>query len=348
MLHPQRSWRAACVAAGLLAGPALAGTDPAIRIELHPQSVAEHETVTLGEIAEIKSRDPALQAQLLALPLGRAPQAGDAVELGRDVLARWIAARTGIAATQIAWTGPAETRVLPLTRLVKGEAIARAARDKLQALLSEGSWRGEITLIQTPQDLAVPPGALELKARGQAVLQNSSIAAAPPLAKRQSVWVDIWVDGRFVRTASVSFDVSVYAPAYVALRDLAAGAVFDPGHPDPMQLAVHEVEWSGRNAEPVLPVPAELQTLPPLPELKLRRKVAAGQPVTRADVTAAPLVTHGGFATLRSKAGPIVLESQVEVLQDGTAGQTVRVKMPKATGPIQARVTGPGQVEMVE
>jgi flagella basal body P-ring formation protein FlgA len=65
-------------------------------------------------------------------------------------------------------------------------------------------------------------------------------------------------------------------------------------------------------------------------------------------VTAAPLVTHGSVATLRAKTGPIVLESRVEVLQDGTQGQTVRVKMPKATGAVLARVTGPGQVEMVE
>ena len=347
MFRPIRPLCAALAVAGLMAGPEplLAAGDPGIRIELHPQVVAEQEAVTLGEIAEIKSRDPAVQAELVALPLGRAPQAGDAVALGRDVLARWIAARTGIAATQIAWAGPVETRILPLTHLVKGEEIAGCAREKLQALLTEGSWRGDIELIQTPQDLAVPSGKVELKARSQAVLQTAA-AATPPLAKRQSIWVDIWVDGRFIRTAPVGFDVSVYAPAYVALRDLAAGSVFDPGHPDPAQLAVHEVEWSGRSAEPVMPVPPELQ--PPLPTLKLRHNVSAGQPVTHADVAAAPLVTHGGFATLRSKTGPIVLESRVEVLQDGTAGQTVRVKMPKATGAVLARVTGPGQVEMQE
>jgi flagella basal body P-ring formation protein FlgA len=166
--------------------------------------------------------------------------------------------------------------------------------------------------------------------------------------------VDIWVDGNFIRTVPVGFNMSTYAPAYVALQDLAAGIVFDPDHINQEQLAVKEVEWSGRLAEPIKPIPENPFGSPAPPTrkrhaaLKLRRPVAAGHAVTQTDVVTAPLVTQGDYATLRSVQGPIELESRVEVLQDGNAGQSVRVKLPKASSPILARVTGPGRVEIQE
>jgi flagella basal body P-ring formation protein FlgA len=330
--------------------------EPAARIELRPQVTVEQTIVTLGAVADISSRDPQLRQRLMDLPLGRSPPAGEPVTLGRETLMRWIRARIGIDATQIAWSGAAAANVLPVTRTVAGERIAHVAQDQLQMALAQNSLRGEINLLQGPQDITVPDGKVELKARSHAVLETTGTAltAGSLLARRQSVWVDIWVDGNFIRTVPVGFNVSAYAPAYVALQDLAAGIVFDPEHVDQEQLAVKEVEWSGRLAEPIKPIPDNPFGSPASPPrkrhaaLKLRRPVAAGHAVTKTDVVAAPLVAQGDYATLRSVNGPIELESRVEVLQDGNAGQAVRVKMPKASSPVLARVTGPGQVEIQE
>jgi flagella basal body P-ring formation protein FlgA len=60
-----------------------------------------------------------------------------------------------------------------------------------------------------------------------------------------------------------------------------------------------------------------------------------------------PLVARGEWATLRSGAGAVTLESRVEVLQDGQAGQRVRVRAAGATGIVFARVLGPAQLELV-
>jgi flagella basal body P-ring formation protein FlgA len=128
----------------------------------------------------------------------------------------------------------------------------------------------------------------------------------------------------------------------------------DPGHMDANNLTVREVEWSGRGALPIsvptiLPGTEDAKNGSPLAAatpLRLRHPVAAGQPVTRADVEAVSLVTRGEYATLRSVHGPIELESRVEVLQDGGPGQTVRVKLANASSAILARVTGPGTVEI--
>jgi flagella basal body P-ring formation protein FlgA len=42
------------------------------------------------------------------------------------------------------------------------------------------------------------------------------------------------------------------------------------------------------------------------------------------------------------------VESKAEVLQNGAVGQLVSVKPRGATGTLEARVLGPGQVEVVE
>jgi flagellar basal body P-ring formation protein FlgA len=68
------------------------------------------------------------------------------------------------------------------------------------------------------------------------------------------------------------------------------------------------------------------------------------QPLTVAD--APLLVARGEWATLRSSAGAVLLESRVEVLQDGRAGQRVRVRSQGATGLVFARVIGPAQLEL--
>jgi flagella basal body P-ring formation protein FlgA len=68
-----------------------------------------------------------------------------------------------------------------------------------------------------------------------------------------------------------------------------------------------------------------------------------GQPQSRASVI---LVERGGWATLRSSDGAVSLESKVAVLQDGRAGDHVRVRAPGGGGIVFARVTGPAQLEL--
>lgn len=57
-------------------------------------------------------------------------------------------------------------------------------------------------------------------------------------------------------------------------------------------------------------------------------------------------VARGEWALLRAAAGAVALETRVEVLQDGRAGDKVRVRQSGATGAMLARVTGRGQLEL--
>jgi flagellar basal body P-ring formation protein FlgA len=322
-----------------------------IRIALRPQVEVDHTLVVLADVLDDSARKlPELQ-DLLSLSLGRIPADGDAVQLDRDTLARWIHIRSGLPANRIAWSGAPTSRIHRVTAMVSGERIAQLACERVRAALQRNGLRVDVAASQVPADVAVPTGALELKLREPAGAPSSvpgrTPSAAEPIPKHQSVWVDAWVDGRFVRTVPVVLEVSAYAPAYVAARDLPAGVSIDGARPASTQFAVREVDWSGRHALPMAVGSAAVagSALPPAPAT-LRRAVRAGDALSGADLNPAPLVARGDLATLHAYQGAIELESRVEVLQDGGPGQLVRVRLANAAGAITARVVGPAEVEV--
>lgn len=335
-----RRWRHGLAVVGslLLAGRAAGGerAEPAalterrpapIRIELGAEVEVKQPRVKLGDVAKLAAADPATLQRLADLSLGQAPAAGHAFRLERERLSRWIRAQTGIGAELIEWAGPAVSDVRLSARLLSGDAIAECAIESVRARRSGTEMRIEPSVNQRPPDQAIPLGRLELRAR--------PLPEADLLAKRLSLPVEIMVDGRLVRAVPVSLDLKAFGPAVVATQRQSAG--------EPLQTSafeVREVEWSGRDLLPVQRARREA--------LRLRRPVEPGTLLTRAHVEPAPVVAQGDWATLHVRQGLLDLERRVEVLQDGRAGERVRVKLKTAGPAILARVTGPGTVEVVQ
>jgi len=69
--------------------------------------------------------------------------------------------------------------------------------------------------------------------------------------------------------------------------------------------------------------------------------------VSRSTADSEPLVKRGSFASLVWSEPGLHIETRVEALQDGRAGQVVRVRTADAAGSQLARVSGPGRVEGV-
>jgi hypothetical protein len=70
-------------------------------------------------------------------------------------------------------------------------------------------------------------------------------------------------------------------------------------------------------------------------------------PFASAGADSPVVVNRGEWAALRTAAGAVLLEGRVEVLQDGRAGDRIRVRQQGATGIVLARVVGHGQLELV-
>lgn len=325
-----------------------------VHIDLSASVGVARPEVRLGDIAVMSTPDLQVLKRLMAMPLGPAPRAGEKAQLSRTELMHWIHQRTGLKPQQVVWDGAQAAELHRASTLITGGQFASTAAESLRAWLAVHSSRADISVTAVPRDVAVP--------LGQSVLKPRPLAQKAPLARRMVVWVDVWVEDRFVRTVPVGFEVAAYGPAYVATGDMPVGARLNE-----QALSVREVELTGR-AAPVLapdgpaaghatspatspatgsaagnaraPVPAEPG--------QLRRPVPAGAALTRLDVESPPAVARGDWVALRVRSGAIELEERAQALQNGRIGQTVNVKPSKATGAILARVVGPGQVEITQ
>lgn len=299
------------------------------RIELPAVMEAKRADVVLGDVAQLSSRDLTTLRRLMRLPLGRLPRSGESAHLDRSQLARWVRARTGIDPQAITWSGAEAVDIYLPTHEFSGELLVPAAKATLQDWLSARSTRSSIELSRVPHDFIVPAGQVKVQVR--------PIPNAASLARHMSVWVDVWVDDRFIRTVPVTFEVSAFEQGYVMDMAEASGSPLRQVHMQPK-----EVDLTA------LPSKAILTSLQPesVANLRLRRPMAAGETVTRDSVESRPAVARGDWATLRAVAGAVNLEGRVEVLEDGQTGQLVHVKLTNATSPMLARVVGERIVEV--
>lgn len=312
----------------------------AVAIELRNHVKVNEHQVRLGDIAFLTTQDlPTLRA-LMALPIGTAPRVGALVTLDRETLIRWVEARSGLSdvarpSSDIRWSGADEVQIESATQQLPAERIAETAEAALVRWLAERSVRAEVQVRSTPHDLPLPAGTPSLTVR--------PLPAQGAPSRRMHVWVDAWVDGRFVRSTAVSFEVTAWGPRHVARAPLARGAVLDPVLTT-AGFQRQEVELSAQRA-PAPPAGLARDAAADAPAQRLRRPLREGEVLTAAHLEPAPAVTRGDWAQLLARSGNVAVQSRVEVLQDGRKGQVVRVKVAGAQGELLARVVGQGQLE---
>ena len=293
-------------------------------IELLRQPHVAAGAVTLGQVAHVRSTDLALVRALVHLPIGRAPAAGQSVLVEREALTGWIQQRLRLPAV-ITWDGPAQSRVLAESRTVAGKDVAAAADEALRQWLAARSERSEVQLAWTPRGVDAPEGPVRLQPRplGQSVLRS-----------RMVVWVDVWAAERFVRTVPVSFAVNAWREAATAAQAIESGTPLAVA-----KVVLRPVDVAALDGAPLVTLAPETA--------QASRAVPQGEALRARDVAASLLVQRGQWASLRSGSGAVVSEARVEVLQDGRAGESVRVRQPGAMAQVMARVVGPGQLEIV-
>jgi flagella basal body P-ring formation protein FlgA len=305
----------------------------AISIEMRPDASVRGSQVRLGDVAFMTTRDLTLLRQMMALPLGHAPRPGSPAVLDRETVVRWVTARS--MGTKIAWRGAAETFVESASQQISGETVANAARDALRRWLAQRSARAEVEPVSSGGDLTLPAGEIVLRVR--------PLPSQAMPSRRMVVWVDVWVDDRFVRTSAVRFEVQAWAPLRVAAMNVDRDTVMDPVVAKGA-FRTREVDVTTlRSGSPVEPDGAQANMHD---AQRVRRPLHEGEVLTRSHLQAAPAVARGGSADLTAKSGVVTIESRVEVLQDGKIGDVVRVKIPGAGGEVLALVTAPGRVEV--
>lgn len=324
-MNATHRWRA-CVLMVLCTGIGMASADPGAHVALPERAQVRRAEVVLGDVAQLRAKDLETLRQLMGLSIGPAPRTGEAIVLESRTLARFVQMHLKLPDGAVGWEGAGRVRIERAMQPLTGEQLQRAAREQLETWLRAHHDRFAVTSVQDLQALSIPAGELELRVRD---LPGNQLAT-----RRMVVWVDVYVSGDFIRTVAVPFEVNVYQDAWVAKRDVRAGAVLRADDFDRK-----EIDIARLGAVPVTSLPSGSQ---------MRHNVLAGTPLLRSAIQVVPAVIRGQIVTLRSQIGAIALEGRAEALQDGWPGARVQVRMLAARAPVVARVMEDGSVEVVQ
>lgn len=327
-----RGWLAcvAACAAGLPVAHA-AAREAGLVVELRSSVQLQHAEVRLGDVATVGGGPAATRAALRSATLGRMPVDGRPVIVSREALAQGLQRLAALGGASLAWQGAEAVQIQWAQKSISAAEVVAVAQAPLQAWLAAHGDRVQLQAAALPADVQAPLATIRLVAR--------PLAETRPRA-RMTVWVDVLADERFVRAVPVVFNVQAWRRLPTAVRDLPAG---DPLKPD--AVAFKELDLAS------LPGPVDTVGATALPleaGLRLRRAVRAGEVLSATLLEAAPPVERGGWATLRLSSGPVLVERRVQVPQDAALGQTLRLRLPEATTPVLARVTGARQLELVQ
>jgi flagella basal body P-ring formation protein FlgA len=245
-------------------------------------------------------------------------------------------AQVGSDAVSLGQLAHLHTSELPLMRQLVDLPIGRAPRDGQPAFVQREAlarWVQRETGLG-PDDLAWQGSEAARVMRVTRQVKGSELAAAATEALRG--WLVQQGVGGDVHAARLPRDIDVPAgDVQLRARPLDAAPLRS------RRLVWVEVWAEGRFVRAV-PVP-----------LGLDATLLAGAPLSQspaatpsARVQGQVLVERGAWATLRSTDGVVSLESKVAVLQDGRAGEQVRVRAPGGGGIVFARVVGPAQLEL--
>ncbi|MFL6676180.1 MAG: flagella basal body P-ring formation protein FlgA [Massilia sp.] len=317
----------ACI--GAAASPGRMDATPLAKVTLHPYAETDSEEVRLGDIADISGSDSAMLERLRDLRLGSLSR-GRAV-LSRDALRRWVRVKAGIDGRELAWAGTTEVQMKRRVSQVENGPIVAAGRELLARTFAP--LRGRVVIEPEPGEakFELPVGRLQFRAR--------TLPHGVSPTTHMLVWVDVSANGQFVRAVPMRFAVSVFVPAWTVKAPATAGTRIADGDvvACELDLALEPARGRVRRQEDTFIEPGQA--------VLLRQDVAPGQALTWKNAVEPPLVARGETAKLRLHGATLDLESSVKVLQDGLLGQAVKVRPTGATGPITAKVVGPGILE---
>ena len=210
---------------------------------------------------------------------------------------------------------------------VASARIVATARTQIDARLGSERAAANVTVVGTPEDMAVPAGRVTLSLHALTGRWPRSRIGVP---------VDVAVNGQVVRSATVWFALEVRREVLAYAEDApigTSGAL--------MKLVSRDVDVTGVQGEQVRDA-GELQGM------RLRHPVLKGSVAVMDDFERVPDVDRQQRVRVLVTSGAIHMQARGTAISKGNAGDIVPVLVDNAEAPVRARVTDKGVVEVVQ
>lgn len=292
-----------------------------ITIALQPDARVRGGEIELSEIASIGGATREQEALLGAVSLGGAPSPGFTRTLLRERIS--IDVQQALPTVAITWSGSVAVRVAPESETLASTALEACASTALRELFR--SRDAEIRLESAPQDLVVPVASQSRELR-------AILGTREPRSGSWSVGVQVWIDGEPYRAAWATYHVDLFERRSVLARDVRRGEAISAA-----DLTQTRVRVEGN--EPLLDPAAIVGGA-------ASRDLVRGSALGERDVVRQKLVKSGDLVELSIRKGSVAARVAAYAVQDGRAGERIRIATSDRRRELVATVVGRGVVEV--
>lgn len=336
--HHFAAWILVCVlVSGSIRGagpeetsPSASGAGGLLLVSLRPTVAAQGACVVLKDVATFRGGSPTLLQRIADLDLIDAPSAGQTTTISKEAIAFRLQL-AGIDRRAFHLEGADQVVVRsPGLRLTEEDFVAAARKHLLHHL----PWPADDVRIQVIQPPHVP--ALDL-GRGDQVSLEAELHSSGNMVGRVLVDIAVLVNGRQRAVVPVGLDIKLHQQLALAARRIEAGEVLSKENLRPDRRVVGV-------ANPYLTF-ADCAA-----GKRAKRAIPAGQLLAPVDVEMKAatkfLVKQHDLVKLMAKVGSMRVTALGEALQDGGAGQFIRVKNVDSKNVILGRVVDRSLVEV--
>ncbi len=304
--------------------------DSTLQLYLPREVTIKDDTISLGEVSIIRGnpREDGLAAKASKITLGRISVPGQEIVIDRSMVLSRLACN-GIPASKVTLTGAEKITVKRQQKIIKGSEFVELASAFLKKNLRQ--WRtGSVCQwdpIRIPKDLAVPGKSKDIKLSPRLV---KSIAR-----NQTKVQIVVIQNGKQIGECEVTFRLKYNCHRAVTLVDIPAGAI------------ISSENVKIESAISSHPEPANWR--PPYGLIAKRRlpaKTVLG-PHMLGPVKPAVIVGRNKNVVIRIERPLFLVTAIGKAMQDGRAGEYIKVRNLDSQRIILARVNEDGTVEPV-
>lgn len=296
-----------------------------LEITVKEKATVRGDRVRLGDIATFSPSDDARVDHLRGLEISSSPSPGNKVELSSHFLIYKIGSAVG-GDDSVRLLVPETLSINRTAQYLNTKELEDIFKDHI---LSHSPWpRDKIVFdrINTPGRMALPEGNLQWD-----VWERGN----PDYIGNVFLTVDFRVNGQQVRKAALSGRISIRQDVVKAARKIRSGEVICEA-----DLTLVKESHTGRNLKNVLTSVEEVVGK------KATRNIQDGQRLTQPMIEEPPMVKKGKRVIIKAMNQTVQITTLGKVLEDGKAGDQVKVVNISSGREILATVTGPGVVNV--
>ncbi len=298
--------------------------DSALRIYLPREVTIKDDAIKLGQVSIIRGEE-SLVARASEIALGRISVPGQKIVVARSMVLSRLACN-GIPASKVTLTGAEKITVGQQQRTIKGSEFVELASSFLKKNPPAGSVC-QMNTIRIPKDLIMPGVGKDIKL--------STRLAKSSTRNQAKVQIAVLADGNEIGEREVTFRLKYNCHRVVTLAELVAGTVISAKNVKIEKSVSDSPEPSGWK--------------PPY-GLITRRKLRANTVIRPGMIgPAKPAVVVGRNQTvvIRIERPGILITAIGKAMQDGRAGEYIKVRNVDSQRIILAKVNEDGTVEPI-